>query len=308
MPRDEFTQFQRRRLEVVAANMNAEMTGISPDIKANIFNAAVNGGDGEMYAILPDWESAKGIDPEIVSEILKRYDSKINDAILHRNPFQRDAEIVVARIIWETPGAFLVDVKNPVTLKNKTKSPFYADNAMMYAWPPFMNLISGFAQVELEMAMKRCNVIIGGEARGIPFATAIGKDLAKATGIARKEIKQHGTKKGVEGGILPGDVAVLIEDLTTDGGTKIPLVTNIRNMGAEITDILTVVDRNQGAKQFLKEKLGVDLHSLTNIDVLLEIGSGGNYITKKDEADIREYLMDPREWNINRGYGWPVAT
>lgn len=154
--------------------------------------------------------------------------------------------------------------------------------------------------------MRHCDVIIGGESRGIPFATWIAKDMAKGTGIARKEIKAHGTKKGVEGGLLPGETAILVEDLITDGGSKEPFVKNIRGMGAEITDVLVVFDRKQGGKKFLKDKLGVELHSLTDIDVHLEVGLEYGYILPEEEKSIQEYLKDPKAWNIDRNYGWPI--
>ncbi len=299
------TQFQARRLETVAAMMNDALRRSVPGFAENIFEAGIRGGDGQIYAITPN-QMARDIDPGVINGILTSFDSQIQSALQHRNPFKKLAAITTSLIVWETPNAFLVNEKEPITLKNLTKSPIYADNALMNTWPPFMNTLSAFAQIELEMAMRKCDVIIGGESRGIPFAAWIAKDLAKGTGIARKEIKAHGTKKGVEGGLLPGDVAVLIEDLTTDGGSKIPFVNNIRNMGADITDILVVFDRKQGAEEVLRDKLGVTLHSLTDIDIHLNVGVEYGYITAEEEASIREYLRDPEGWNVGRGYKWPI--
>ncbi|MDP3057223.1 MAG: phosphoribosyltransferase family protein [bacterium] len=308
MAEEFLTQFQKRKLDAVAAAMNERVRELAPKILLHevIFEAGIKGGDGSLYAVMPNC-AARGVDPDIINGILRVFDPKIQLALKHRNPFKDLAAIVTSIIIWETPNAFLVNESNPHTLKNQTKSPIYADNAIMNTWPPFMNTISAFAQIELEMAMRKCDVIIGGESRGIPFATWIAKDLAKGTGIARKEIKTHGTKKGVEGGILPGEVAVLVEDLTTDGGSKEPFVKNIRNMGAEIKDVLVVFDRKQGAEKFLREKLGVELHSLTDIDVHLKVGLERGYITPEEEQSIQEYLKDPKAWNIGRNYGWPIS-
>lgn len=308
MKENYLTQFQKRRLNAVVAAMNERAKELDPKILSHevIFEAGINGGDGSLYAVMP-CRATRGVDPDIINGIFRDFDSNIQLALKHRNPFKDLAAIVTSIIIWETPNAFLVNENKPHTLKNQTKSPIYADNAIMNTWPPFMNTISAFAQIELEMAMRKCDVIIGGESRGIPFAAWIAKDLAKGTGIARKEIKTHGTKKGVEGGILPGEVAVLVEDLTTDGGSKEPFVKNIRNMGAEITDILVVFNRKQGAEEFLKDKLDVELHSLTDIDVHLRVGLEYGYITTEEEQSIQEYLKDPKGWNISRNYGWPIS-
>jgi orotate phosphoribosyltransferase len=308
MKKEYLTQFQKRRLDAVAVAMNERIKELNPKILSHeiIFEAGIKGGDGDIYAILPN-RATSGIDPNIIGGILTAFDPKIQMALQHRNPFKDLAAIVTSIIIWETPNAFLVNENEPHTLKNKTKSPIYADNAIMNTWPPFMNTISAFAQIELEMAMKKCDIIVGGESRGIPFATWIAKDLAKGTGIARKEIKTHGTKKGVEGGILPGEVAILVEDLITDGGSKEPFVKNIRNMKAEIDDVLVVFDRKQGGKEFLSDKLDVELHSLTDIDVHLQVGLNYGYITAKEEQSIQEYLKDPKAWNIGRNYGWPIS-
>lgn len=239
MRRGFLTQFQTRRLAAVAGKMNDALRNAVPGHMENVFEPCFAGADGDLYAVMPNRE-ANGIDPDIINGILSAYNTSIQTALRHRNPFSDLAAVMTSIIIWETPDAFQVDEKKPKTLKNDTKSPFYADNAMMNSWPPFMNMMSAFAQVEMEMAMRKCDIILGGESRGIPFATYIAKDLARATGIVRKEIKAHGTKKGVEGGLLPGDIAVVVEDLTTDGGTKGPFIRNIRAMKAEITDILVV--------------------------------------------------------------------
>lgn len=305
MGKEELTRFQKRRLTTLAVKMNEELQKTVPEVKENVFEGGFKGADGHTYAIMPN-RLANKVSATVINEMMMDFNPEIELALSHRNPFKDLAEIVTSIIIWETPNAFLVNEEEPKTLKNNTKSPFYADNAMMNTWPPFMNMLSSFAQVELEMAMQNCDVIIGGESRGIPFSAWIAKDMAKGTGIARKEIKAHGTKKGVEGGILPGERAILIEDLITDGGSKEPFVKNIRGMGAEITDVLVVFDRKQGGEEFLRDKLGVELHSLTDIDVHLRVGLEYGYITPKEEQSIQEYLKDPKAWNISRNYEWPI--
>lgn len=294
------TYFQTRRLYAVAEGMNNRARELVPGLTKDVFEVGT-GGSGGYYAI-----GASGIESDIEEKIKAEFNAKIEKALLFVNPFRDLVAIATSQVIWETHGAFLVDNKDPKILKNKTKSPIYIDGAAVFTSPAFMNLISSFVQIELEMVLGKVDVIVGGETRGIPFASWIAKDLAIGTGIARKVIKDYGTGKGVDGGILQGDIVVVLEDLVNDGGSKGPFITNIRNAGAEVAAVIVVFDRKQGGEQYLREEFGVELISLTNIDIHLEVGLKDGYISEEEYNSIKDYLADPKKWNLDRDYGWPI--
>ena len=294
------TSFQTRRLRAVAEEMNIRARELVPELTEDVFGVGT-GGSGGYYAI-----GASGIESDIEMKIKKEFNAKIDKALLFVNPFRDIVAIATSRVIWETRGAFLVDDENHKILKNRTRSPIYVDGAAVFTSPAFMNLISSFVQIELEMVLDKVDVIVGGETRGIPFASWIAKDLAIGTGIARKVIKDYGTGKGVDGGILPGDIVVLLEDLINDGGSKGPFIVNIRNARAKVAAVIVVFDRKQGGERYLRDEFGVELISLTDIDTHLEVGLKDGYITKSEYNSIQKYLADPKKWNLDRKYGWPI--
>ena len=302
--RKNLSYFQVRRLKNVASEMNQRVKQLVPGLEKDVFEVGIMSPDGMRHAVFAS--NLVKIDDEIVKQVLSEFSEDTMSALEFVNPFRDLVATATSRVIWETRGAFLVDNEDPKILKNQTKSPMYIDGAALFTSPAFMNLISSFVQIELEMVLGKVDVIVGGETRGIPFASWIAKDLAIGTGIARKVIKDYGTGKGVDGGILPGDIVVLLEDLITDGGSKGPFIVNIRNAKAEVAAVVVVFDRKQGGEQYLREEFGVELISLTNIDTHLEVGLKYGYITKKEYNSIKDYLADPKKWNLDRDYGWPI--
>ena len=103
-----------------------------------------------------------------------------------------------------------------------------------------------------------------------------------------------------------GEVCVIVEDLITDGGSKGPFIENLRNMGAIVNDVIVLFDRKQGGEKYLADKYGVQLHSLTDIKIHIEVGEKFGFITPKEAENIRSYLADPKKWNLDRDYGWPI--
>jgi len=234
-------------------------------------------------------------DIQRLTRIHSEYETKIQAALDFVNPFDKIAAEAVSLALWETREAFLVNDKG-IRMASGLLSPFYIDNAIFFAHPYFMNSISAFAQIVIQTIIGEIEGVIGGESRGVPFATWLAKDINKGTGIARKAIKEHGTKKAVEGSIKPGDRILLIEDLITDGKSKEVFIENIRNEGAEVVGILVVFDREQGGPKHIKDKFGIDVHALTNISTHLEVGVRYGYITREQKLSIEKYREDPIHW------------
>ncbi|MEM9410216.1 MAG: orotate phosphoribosyltransferase [Planctomycetota bacterium] len=85
--------------------------------------------------------------------------------------------------------------------------------------------------------------------------------------IVRKEQKEHGTGRQVEGPVQPGDRAVIVEDVVTTGGSSIKAIKYARQFGLEIDRIIAIVDRQQGASERFAE-IDVQLESLVRLDEL----------------------------------------
>ncbi|MFV2044701.1 MAG: orotate phosphoribosyltransferase, partial [Anaerolineales bacterium] len=85
----------------------------------------------------------------------------------------------------------------------------------------------------------------------------------------RREVKEYGTKATIEGGFEPGEVAVLIDDLTTSGGSKFEVADKLTLAGMEVRDVVVLINRQSGAGEALKAA-GLQLHSVFTLRQLID--------------------------------------
>src|ERR1700761_2288938 len=158
----------------------------------------------------------------------------------------------------------------PITFKSGIKSPVYCDNRRFPFWPEqWAKVIRGFEGLirEREIAV---DVVGGLEAAGIPHSAALGFAMKLPSIFIRKELKEHGTKKRVEGGDVTGRRVVLVEDLVTTGSSSIAAIEALRAEGAEVTDCLAIISYGFPDAVELFARSGVRLHATTTFPVVLE--------------------------------------
>lgn len=121
---------------------------------------------------------------------------------------------------------------NPIMFKSGIKSPVYVDNRKLPFYPKeWEKVILGFEALTKEKSLQ-FDIIAGIESAGIPHSAALGFLMKKPSVFVRKKIKEHGTKKLVEGGDVNGKQVLLIEDLVTTGSSSLAGVEALREGGA----------------------------------------------------------------------------
>ena len=95
------------------------------------------------------------------------------------------------------------------------------------------------------------------------------QDRPVAGFVVRKEKKGHGTDKQIDGNFKPNTTVVLIEDVTTKGGSVMQAVHAVRERGATVKKVITIVDRLQGATDNLAKE-GIELVSIFTAKELLD--------------------------------------
>ncbi|MBU0705677.1 orotate phosphoribosyltransferase [Patescibacteria group bacterium] len=173
------------------------------------------------------------------------------------------------------------------TLKSGIKSPIYIDLRLLISYPKVLRLISE-AMIEMAKGLK-FDVIAGIPYTALPIATAISISQEWPMVYARKEVKDYGTKKKIEGVFKEGDTALVIDDLITTGGSKFETVEPFEASGLKITDFLVLVDREQGGGRQLEEK-GYKLHSIIGINELLDILKRNNKIDAERYQEVKEFI------------------
>jgi uridine monophosphate synthetase len=151
-------------------------------------------------------------------------------------------------------------------LKSGVLSPFYVDLRGIIAHPP---ILQGIALRILEILRPlRFDRIAGIPYAGLPIATAVSLAGNIPMLYARKEAKEHGIRRAIEGTFAPGDVTVPIDDVITDGASKFEAAAPLIEAGLVVRDFVIFLDREQGGADKLKEK-GYALHSAFQISAVL---------------------------------------
>src|SRR6056297_362122 len=139
-------------------------------------------------------------------------------------------------------GAVHFNAREPFTLASGLPSPVYIDCRKLISYPRIRSALMDFLSVTVmrEAGFETFTNIAGGETAGIPFAALIAERLALPMTYVRKTPKGYGKNARIEGAMGPGDRVLLVEDLATDGGSKLSFVDAIRETGAECTHTAVV--------------------------------------------------------------------
>lgn len=166
------------------------------------------------------------------------------------------------------------------TLASGAVSPFYVDCRSLMAHPGPRALVARLAGERLAGLSFDC---LGGlELGAIAIATAISDEAFRAenrrewrTFVVRKQAKDHGLGKLVEGAARPGDRALIVDDVLTSGGSVLKALKAARDFGLKVEHALVIVDRKEQDGRARVEVEGVTLHSLLTIDDLMALWERG---------------------------------
>ncbi len=205
----------------------------------------------------------------------------------------------VALMLWQFE-AIQISPDKPFRLTSGNYSPIYINCRRLISYPTFIQYFCGAAKYFIDRREIKMDIVAGGETAGIPFAAFLAQSLSLPLVYIRKKTKAHGLATLVEGN-LPKDKRVfLVEDLITDAGSKIHFVESIRANEAYIEDVLVVFDRKQGGAEALRRS-GISLHSLTDLDVALNVAQQSNNVKNNAIALVKKYLASPIEWHHEMG-------
>jgi orotate phosphoribosyltransferase len=214
-----------------------------------------------------------------------------------------DAAKLTARILLEIE-AVLFRPEEPFTFTSGRVSPVYVDCRKIISFPraraALMDL--GVQLLQREAGFEAFDVVAGGETAGIPFSAWIAERLGLPMVYVRKKPKGFGRNAQIEGCFAEGARVLLVEDLATDGGSKLNFIQAIRAAGGTAAHAFVIFHYGIFPEGIAKlEAEGVKLHALaTWWDALAEAEALG-YLKAEGVAQVRAFLTDPNGWSAAHG-------
>ena len=209
---------------------------------------------------------------------------------------------LTARMLLEI-GAVHLNADEPFTLASGLPSPTYIDCRKLISYPRIRSTLMDFLTVTVmrNAGFEAFDNIAGGETAGIPFGALVAERMALPMSYVRKKPKGYGRNARIEGEMTPGQRVLLVEDLTTDGGSKLSFVDAIRETGATCahTAVIFYYGIFPGTEE-TRAGPGVQLHHLcTWWDVLAEAKASGAF-DDSTLVEVETFLTAPRAWQEAR--------
>jgi orotate phosphoribosyltransferase len=188
-------------------------------------------------------------------------------------------------------------------------SPVYIDCRKLLSYAAEREfIVTALAQkAQADIGLDNIDVVAGGETAGIPYASFVSHLIKKPMIYIRKQPKGYGGTKQIEGILEAGKRVLLVEDLITDGLSKLRFNIGIRGAGAKMTHCLCIFDYaserlNQHEGRDNLAKNDIQLLVLADWDDVLDTGTSKNYFTEEQKSQIIEFLKDPENWGRKMGF------
>ncbi|HBN30697.1 MAG TPA: orotate phosphoribosyltransferase [Rhodobacteraceae bacterium] len=213
-------------------------------------------------------------------------------------PDKSEIARLTARMLLEIKAVHF-NTREPFILASGLPSPTYIDCRKLISYPRIRSTLMDFLTVTVmrDAGFEAFDNIAGGETAGIPFAALVAERMALPMTYVRKKPKGYGRNARIEGVMTEGQRVLLVEDLTTDGGSKLSFVDAIRETGATCGH--TAVIFYYGIFPETEKSLGdhgIRLHHLcTWWDVLAEAKTQAHF-DAETLAEVENFLNAPREW------------
>lgn len=210
---------------------------------------------------------------------------------------------IAARALLEVRAVHLSPAE-PFTYTSGLKSPVYVDCRKLIGFPRVRTVLIdlGLATMAREAGLEAFDAVAGGETAGIPFAAWMADRLGLPMQYVRKKPKGFGRLAQIEGDLREGQRVLLVEDLATDGGSKLAFVDALRKAGAQVSHCFVIFHHDvfPASSARLAEE-GLAIHALARWSDVLRVARETAALDAAALDEVAAFLDDPLSWSAARG-------
>lgn len=218
-------------------------------------------------------------------------------------PDERTMADVTAKMLVEV-GAVNFNAKDPFILTSGWASPVYLDCRRLISFPRVRETLMefGISKILKNAGFEQFDAVAGGETAGIPFAAWIAERMMLPMQYVRKKPKGFGRNAQIEGVIEEGQRILLVEDMTTDGRSKVNFCNALREAGASVDHIFVIFyyDIFPDGTEILKDAQ-VTMHHLATWWDILRVAKDEGLFDSETLTEVEKYFNDPKAWSEANG-------
>jgi len=210
---------------------------------------------------------------------------------------------LLAKMLWEIKAVHF-NAETPYKFASGMASPVYIDCRKLLSYPRIRSTVIDFAASVLsrDAGFEKFDCIAGGETAGIPFAALLADRLGLPMIYVRKKPKGHGRNAQIEGHMPDGARVLVIEDLTTAGGSMFTFIDAIRAAGGVVDHAIALFYYgifDEGALRFADGK--VRFHHIATWRDVLAAAKTQKLFDEKTLSEVEAFLDAPLQWSGGHG-------
>jgi orotate phosphoribosyltransferase len=210
---------------------------------------------------------------------------------------------LVAKMLWEIKAVHF-NAAQPYKFASGMASPVYIDCRKLLSFPRIRSTVMDFAAsvVVRGAGFEQFDCIAGGETAGIPFAALLADRLGLPMIYVRKQPKGHGRNAQIEGNMPDGSRVLVIEDLTTAGGSMFKFIDAIRAAGGVVDHGIALFYYgifDEAEQRFADGK--VKLHHIATWRDVLAVAKAQKLFDEKTLSEVESFLDAPLAWSARHG-------